>query len=483
MSSLLKILVVAVVWLALATNALAVSPQLINYQGTLSDDQGQPLEGTYSLTFKIYAGALGGSPLWTQTQASVAVADGLFNVVLGGTSLPTSLFSGADRWLGVTVGAGAELTPRMRFTSVPWALRATVADTALVGVGGSDGDWTIAGSNQYSAVAGNVGIGTTSPGKRLQVGSNTIPNSEGMIRLGSRSGTNGSNRIWDIGVPETDGVSSGIGYSFIIDDTQNFNEVEFMVKFDTGNVGIGTITPEAKLTVDGNILATAEISGRDQVSVTNSTGDIRAQISVGSEDAGSVTAYSPTISPTCRMETLYGYPENGYISVHRYSYMQAGMYVNSDGNGVVFADVKNFREPSRRDQTKDIWYASLEGPEAAAYVRGTAVLTGGAATVVLPEHFQEVAALAGMTVQVTPRSAESRGLAVVSRALDGFVVRELSAGTGTYEFDWEVKAVRRAHQDYRVERPWDDALPSGLDREAAWQARLTAIQERERTQR
>jgi hypothetical protein len=35
--------------------------------------------------------------------------------------------------------------------------------------GGDDGDWTISGSDIYSAVSGNVGIGTTSPGAKLDV--------------------------------------------------------------------------------------------------------------------------------------------------------------------------------------------------------------------------------------------------------------------------------------------------------------------------
>jgi hypothetical protein len=250
MSSRLLNLFLVVACLALATNALATGSQVINYQGTLTNDQGQPLDGTYALTFKVYAAATGGSALWTQNFASVVVDDGLFNVVLGGSGLPAGLFNATDRWLAVTVGSGAELTPRMRFTSVPWALRATVADTALVAVGGGGGAWTVSGSNMYSAVAGNVGIGTTAPGRKLQVGNNTTANAEGMIRLGSRSGTNGSNRLWDIGVPETDGVSTGIGYSFIVDDTQNDTECELMVKFDTGYVGIGTTTPTSPLTVN-----------------------------------------------------------------------------------------------------------------------------------------------------------------------------------------------------------------------------------------
>ncbi len=466
--------------LLLAASAQAVGPQLINYQGVLTNDQGQPLDGSYNLTFKIYGAASGGTALWTETLTAVVVDEGLFSVVLGTVPFPASLFSSSQRWLGISVGAAAELTPRQRFTSVPWAMRATVADTALSRVGGGDGDWTISGNNMYSAVSGNVGIGATAPGKKLQVGNNTTPNAEGMIRLGSRSGTNGSNRLWDIGVPETDANSSGIGYSFIIDDTQNTTEAEFMVKFDTGNVGIGTITPTAKLTVAGDVLATDEIIGRNQVSVTTAAGDVCVKLGLTSDGAGSIDTNSPTGSTTCRMEGVNDFPANGWISVDHYGVQEAAMYVNAVNDGVVVADIKNFREPSRRDQTKDIWYACVEGPEAAAYIRGTARLSGGSATVILPDHFQEIATLEGMTVQITPRSAESKGLAVVSRALDGFVVRELFSGTGTYEFDWEVKAVRRGHEDYRVERPWDEALPGGVEKNAAWQARLSALQARDR---
>ncbi|MCD6531264.1 hypothetical protein J7K99_02330 [bacterium] len=38
----------------------------------------------------------------------------------------------------------------------------------------NDGDWTISGSNMYSAVSGNVGIGTTSPSQKLEVAGNVL---------------------------------------------------------------------------------------------------------------------------------------------------------------------------------------------------------------------------------------------------------------------------------------------------------------------
>jgi len=67
---------------------------------------------------------------------------------------------------------------------------------------------------------------------------------------------------------------------------------------------------------------------------------------------------------------------------------------------------------------------------------------------------------ASMTVQVTPLSSDSLGLAVAAKRLDGIVVKELHGGTGNYEFDWEVKSVRKGYEKYQVIRPrGETALP------------------------
>ena len=48
---------------------------------------------------------------------------------------------------------------------------------SAVAGGGPDGDWTIAGSDMYSAVSGNVGIGTSTPSEKLRVENSTSGNS------------------------------------------------------------------------------------------------------------------------------------------------------------------------------------------------------------------------------------------------------------------------------------------------------------------
>jgi len=111
---------------------------------------------------------------------------------------------------------------------------------------------------------GRVGIGNAAPGRLLNLGSTSIPNSEGMIRLESRSGAGGANRIWDFGVPQTGENTSGIGYSFVIDDAQ-LAGAEFMVQWGTGRVGIGDNSPSGKLTVNGGVRARGGAPGGNGV--------------------------------------------------------------------------------------------------------------------------------------------------------------------------------------------------------------------------
>jgi hypothetical protein len=96
-------------------------PPTISYQGVLTDTQGTAVpDGAYSLTFNLYTAATGGSSLWSETQ-TVPVEQGIFNVVLGAVR-PLNLPFDKPTWLGVTVGDGAELTPRIELTASPYSL-------------------------------------------------------------------------------------------------------------------------------------------------------------------------------------------------------------------------------------------------------------------------------------------------------------------------------------------------------------------------
>ena len=73
--------------LAFVFPAFADVPYLINYQGIVTETDGTPITGTHDVTFKIYPDSLPAtSPLWTELHTGIEIDEGLFNVILGGTT-------------------------------------------------------------------------------------------------------------------------------------------------------------------------------------------------------------------------------------------------------------------------------------------------------------------------------------------------------------------------------------------------------------
>lgn len=117
---------------SLRASAIQAVPTQISYQGYLTDDNGNPIDGDKTLTFRLYAGASGGTALWDEQQ-TVAVTDGYFSVMLGEVEpLEPDDFDGSTRYLSVQVAGSPEMTPRQPIVSVPYALSATEAVTASV---------------------------------------------------------------------------------------------------------------------------------------------------------------------------------------------------------------------------------------------------------------------------------------------------------------------------------------------------------------
>lgn len=175
--------------------------------------------------------------------------------------------------------------------------------------------------------------------------------------------------------------------------------------------------------------------------------------------AGQLNAFGANGDFNVTLNHVNGFPNHGLLGVvDGNNWMQAGAFIDDFGLGVIFGDIKNFRMEHPKDPNKEIWYASLEGPEAAAYERGTAQLENGAAFVPFSPHFQEVVNADEMTVMLTPLSAETYGLAVIKKTMEGFFVKELAKGRGNFEFDWEVKAVRKGYEDYKVIREKRDLI-------------------------
>ena len=111
--------------LAAVSYVYAEVPELMNYQGRLANNLGQPLDTTVSMTFTVYDDSTGGTAIWTETHPTVVVTEGGFNILLGEYSaVPGTEFVDPDRWLGIAVGGDPEIEPRTRLVSVPYAFRA-----------------------------------------------------------------------------------------------------------------------------------------------------------------------------------------------------------------------------------------------------------------------------------------------------------------------------------------------------------------------
>lgn len=130
------LLVYFLVLLSLPSLALAF-PQVMSYQGKLSDSGGHPVSGIHTMVFSIYDAPTGGNVLWTETWTgaqSVNVSNGIFNVELGSVqSISDAVFLKDTLYLGIKVNADNEMIPRQRVTSGTFAFRSKTTETVPVG--------------------------------------------------------------------------------------------------------------------------------------------------------------------------------------------------------------------------------------------------------------------------------------------------------------------------------------------------------------
>ena len=117
----------------LVSAAQAEVPHLINYQGRLTNSNGDPLKGAHNITFRIYDAQTAGSILWQEAHSGIVVQKGVFSILLGSV---TDLALSFDKpyYLGIKVGTDSEMNPRQRITSAGYAIRSETAEDALESV-------------------------------------------------------------------------------------------------------------------------------------------------------------------------------------------------------------------------------------------------------------------------------------------------------------------------------------------------------------
>ncbi|UCD18196.1 MAG: hypothetical protein JSV44_04600, partial [Candidatus Zixiibacteriota bacterium] len=198
------------------------APSTILYQGRLTQDNGDPITVATDLTFRIYPTDIAVSPLYTQVANVTPDDNGVFTIELGPLNI-TSHLQGTVRWLGITVGADAEMAPRQPLTSVPYAISSEHAEfvpdgsiTSAKIFNGTITNTDISGSaaistTKISGTAVNLSSAQTITGSKtftgtnyfgdstlrinasgITIGSTTSPSSSYLLRLGRGYNTTNS---------------------------------------------------------------------------------------------------------------------------------------------------------------------------------------------------------------------------------------------------------------------------------------------------
>ena len=155
--------VLAITICSILTNSSGLAQgTAFTYQGRLNNGA-NPANGSYDLTFALFAASSGGGPLnGVITNGSTPVSNGLFTVTLDfGANFP-----GAARWLEIAVrtngnGAFATLSPRQPLTPAPYAITAgNVVTGGLSGIYGNPVTFNNSADSFSGSFSGN-GVNVT----------------------------------------------------------------------------------------------------------------------------------------------------------------------------------------------------------------------------------------------------------------------------------------------------------------------------------
>ena len=474
--------------------AFAQIPQAINFEAIARDAQGRPLSsGNVIIQFSIFNNT---TLIYEEIHVNIPVNyKGLFNAPIGKGTATTGVFSQID-WAAsgvkaIDVKINNVLESRSELLSVPFALyakNAAVADRLNITYG--DGLSYNAATNTLSNTrpAQNLtysnSVLSISGGNSVVIPSPNLTYSNGVLSVA------GGNSVL---IPTAINYTAGQGISIangIITNTKpskwENGLVANSINYQLGNVGIGREASNFyKLAMNGTMLVQNPTYPKDYVehgdyyTTIYSDDTLRYQAAGYNGGLGVVGTYGKG-GAYCRFSRLAGFLDNPYIAlttgtptvdnvpkvgilidgnghgrmqVNENGFMQAGFYYDTNlFRWTATANIKSFHEPHPTKPDKEIWYACIEGREAAMYVRGTARLENGKATITFPEDFSLMAVGEGMTASLTPGDALSKGLAVVRKTTLGIEVQELSGGNGNYTFDWEVKAVRKGYERFQVVR-------------------------------
>lgn len=131
--------------IACALSHCAAGAEKFSYSGKLAKPDGSAFNTSLPMmmTFRLYTAPTGGYMMWGRTMPVRIAEDGSFYVELSddaGSPVPEAiaeklaeaLVFGGDYWIGLSPGEYSEMLPRQKLASVPRALTAETAQSAVV---------------------------------------------------------------------------------------------------------------------------------------------------------------------------------------------------------------------------------------------------------------------------------------------------------------------------------------------------------------
>jgi hypothetical protein len=426
--------IIAVLFVLLvSTAALAEIPQVLGYQGRVTDNGGVPVaDGTYAMRFRIYTAETGGTLLWDSGYGSEQLTGGIFNVMLGESPQPALILAfDRDYWLLVTFDWEDQL-PRKRLGSVGYAYMASgLVPGTLV-----EGSVT---SGTYAAIKGtNTATTGNTYGGRFESSSTS-----GRSVYGYATATTGPTEGVHGQSVSTDGLGV-YGYATASSGTTCGVWGQSYSTAGTGVYGNATANTGTNYGVYGR---SAAVSG------TGVYGN--ASANTGSTNGGFFEADSP----------------NG-TGVQGEGDFRGGRFKDMDSNNYCYAGYDTYKtygtgtnafvQNHPRDNERVIVYAAPEGDEVATYTRGTARLEKGEARVSLGETFKWVTSPdIGLTAHLTPRG-KGTVLFVESLTTEQMVVRSMDGFPDDVVFDYVVYGLRIGFEEVSIvqEKQEESYIPS-----------------------
>jgi hypothetical protein len=277
----------------------------INFQGKLTNTDGTNVaDNTYTVVFSIYSVSTGGSAVWTESK-SVTVSGGLFQTNLGDTTtLPGSVnFNSNSLYLGIKVGADAEMTPRVQLTAAPQAINSDMLDgldstnfvqlsagnvnigTGTITSGAVNGLTLTQAADGFTVAGGTTSRTLTVTGANITVGSTIQPTAAGSLIVQSNGAnaltlTSGAAATWST----TAGLLTVQGFGGVTVNSPAASGATGALTIQTGNSSAGTagnVTIDTGTTSTGTPTITIANANAKAVQIGNNTSNPGVTIDSG----------------------------------------------------------------------------------------------------------------------------------------------------------------------------------------------------------